>query len=250
MIQNFVFNGARIVNAQASFFKLESCNAQGADESVRVRADGQDLGLYLPGDSIRLPSAKVQWEITPVKATAVGMVRLGMGDVGSSRITGTVRVEDEGVERTLRGEQYIIYQRSGGVPGKHRLVGVTAGSRIVVIKKCAFNSAVDGVGVVFSGTAAPTDGYGPGMPNVRNKRIGGALAQAVRFFAEAAGATPTTVEVPGFDGMFSIPFKAGVQYEMPLTTPIVLAPGMCFGVSSPAPNQEMTIVLDIEERMV
>lgn len=96
MLQTFnVPAGGRIVNAKASFFRFESASAGGSDESIRVRADGQDLGTYLPGDSITLPVDAKSWELTPVTPTATAIVRLGVGGVESSRVFGSMRVLDE-----------------------------------------------------------------------------------------------------------------------------------------------------------
>lgn len=95
MLQTLNFVGPRIINAKGTFFRYESGTAGGADESVRVRVDGQDLGLFVPGDSVELPGPVGQWEITPVNLTTSGIVRIGLGKVSSSRLSGTVRVVDE-----------------------------------------------------------------------------------------------------------------------------------------------------------
>lgn len=95
MLQSFSFNGARQIDAKASFFRYDSGSSGGGDESLRVRADGNDLGLYLPGDAITLPAPATRWEIVPVIAACAGTVRLGMGSIASARLSGTVRVIDE-----------------------------------------------------------------------------------------------------------------------------------------------------------
>lgn len=95
MLQNFAIPaGGRIVNAQADYFRYESCNSSGLDETIRVRADGSDMGMYLPGDQIELPIHAISWEITPVTPAATAVVRLGVGRVRSSRVSGNTTVID------------------------------------------------------------------------------------------------------------------------------------------------------------
>ncbi|OWQ83843.1 hypothetical protein CDN99_25595 [Roseateles aquatilis] len=96
MLQNLYFGaGGRQIDAAASFFRYESGSAGGADESIRVRADGSDLGTYYPGDGIELPVQAGRWEIIPTSPNTTGIVRMGVGRVTSARLAGTVRVLDE-----------------------------------------------------------------------------------------------------------------------------------------------------------
>jgi hypothetical protein len=95
MLQTLNFGaGGRQINAAATFFRYESGSAGGADESIRIRADGNDLGLYFPGDAIELPIQATTWDITPVNATTAGIVRLGLGRVQSARLVGNVKIID------------------------------------------------------------------------------------------------------------------------------------------------------------
>lgn len=94
MLQTLNFNGPRQINAQATFFRYESGSAGGADESIRVRAGGSDLGLYWPGDSVELPEAVSIIEIVPTTPSCAGVVRVGLGRVQSARLAGTVQVID------------------------------------------------------------------------------------------------------------------------------------------------------------
>ena len=102
MLQTYTFTGAgRQIDAKARFFRYESGGAGGADTSIGVRADGNDLGRYLPGDEITLPMDAKRWEIAPVSAACAGIVRLGIGSVRSSRVAGSVEVIDGGKARSL-----------------------------------------------------------------------------------------------------------------------------------------------------
>ena len=93
MLQTFtVLAGGRQIDAKANFFRYEMAGLDSADQYIRVRADGNDLGAYLPGDSIELPIFAKRWEIVPASATQTATVRLGHGKVTASRLSGVVSV--------------------------------------------------------------------------------------------------------------------------------------------------------------
>lgn len=95
MLQTLSFNGPRIINAAATFFRYESAAVDSVDQGIKLRADGADLGIYYPGDSVELPSRAKQWEISPLAATGGGVVRLGLGRVASARLVGVVAVSNK-----------------------------------------------------------------------------------------------------------------------------------------------------------
>jgi hypothetical protein len=104
MLQTVNFQaGGRLINAAATYFRYESGTAGGADETIRVRADGNDLGTYLPGDYVELPVMASTWEVIPIAAQTVGIVRLGVGRVGSARTVGVVRVVDSERDKVMAG---------------------------------------------------------------------------------------------------------------------------------------------------
>ena len=128
MLQTLNFlAGGRQIDAKANFFRYETCNAFGADESIRVKADGNDLGLFLPGDFVDLPIFATRWEVVPVTLSAIGTVRLGAGKVGSSRLTGNVRVLDGERDKVLSGNCFrgIVSQNGGAIAAA---VGIYNGS--------------------------------------------------------------------------------------------------------------------------
>ena len=99
MLQTYTFSQAqgatRQIDAKGVFFRYESGSAGGLDDSIRIRADGNDLGLFYPGDDVTLPVPCSRWEIIPVSTGASGVVRVGMGQIKSGRLAGNVRVVDE-----------------------------------------------------------------------------------------------------------------------------------------------------------
>ncbi|KQW76586.1 hypothetical protein [Methylibium sp. Root1272] len=175
--------------------------------------------------------------------TVTLMIHEGRG--GSRRQPGVVRVVDENVEKTNRETQYFGLSRRVGSATKVGLVGVIAGSKSIVIKRFSYTAAAAGICTLFSGTGAPTDSYL--TLGVRNKKIGAADAQALRFSALAATINPTGVEVPGVVLLMTIYAAANVLTEFPLTTPLVVPAGYCFGISGPAINTEAGFGFDVEE---
>lgn len=93
MIGTFTFGGTgRQVNAYGQSFRYERGNSQGNDVGIRVRADGQDLGVFEPGDNMVLPMAASRWDITPVSTFLTGTVRIGPASMSTSRISGEVSI--------------------------------------------------------------------------------------------------------------------------------------------------------------
>lgn len=96
MLQTFnVPAGGRQIDAKANFFRYESSDMAGADETIRVRVDGSDLGTYLPGDSIRLPVDGKRWEVTPASGAQTCIVRLGLGQIETARLVGIVAITNK-----------------------------------------------------------------------------------------------------------------------------------------------------------
>jgi hypothetical protein len=167
--------GGRQVNAKARFFRYESVSGGVADESLRVRADGNDLGSYLPGDSISLPADAVNWELLPSDNQARALVRLGVGGVGSSRVFGTVSVIDGERNKVLAGKCYrggaTQAGGGGGNPTVELFNQAGSGQNLFVQAVRAGFALADAYGVATTTTRLPTAG---GSTN--NLRRGGPAA--------------------------------------------------------------------------
>lgn len=87
--------GGRQLDMVADFFRYDTAGQAGADETLVISADGNNLGSYLPGDSLKLPSTAKRWTITPANPTQTAMLRFGLGEIWTSRLVGNVRVIDE-----------------------------------------------------------------------------------------------------------------------------------------------------------
>jgi hypothetical protein len=158
MLQTFnVPAGGRLVNAKARFFRFESVGVDGADQVLRVRADGQDLGTYLPGDSITLPVDATTWELTPASATQTAIVRLGIATVQAARLVGFVTVTN----KIGAGVQQVEGFGGGLLPNGFLsgTVAVAAGlnPRGLLIRRCGVGATAGGGGTSeIRMIAAPT----------------------------------------------------------------------------------------------
>lgn len=139
MIQQYGFSGAgRIINAAGRTIRYESGTAAAGDESIRVRADGQDLGLMLPGDSARLPRQAQLWEVVPVDANCNGVVRVGPAEFESSRSVGTLTIGETKYPRTLKHRSFVMSQSAdadvGDVTPRFQLWNPAASGRALIVQ--------------------------------------------------------------------------------------------------------------------
>lgn len=237
MLQSFDVpaKGAQIT-AQGNYFRLEAVNAAGADESVRVRADGQDLGFYLPGDSITLPVSAVRWEVVPITQTATAEVRIGVAGVQSSRMFGVVSVVDSAFNRVIAEQAYACRISLPAVAAQWGVASIRnpAGSgRRVSITKLAIGTNTPGIASLNTWTGDVSGGI---VQTIVNKRRGGA-ANAVSIIA--MGSVAAQAGSPILSGFFSSQLSS-----MILAEPIVLEPGQ--SVALQADTQNMQILGGIE----
>lgn len=246
MLQTFTIPSlGRQIDAKASFFRYESGSAGGLDESLRVYADGQDLGTYLPGDAVRLPVPASRWNITPVNPALVSTVRLGIATVETARLVGNVRVIDSGADKTEALAQFLNSTRVAAQAAAVGLSVLVAGARRVAIKR---------VQIAAGSTEAVFFGYGSGAPgtvlssvSANNKRVGGPGSSATVYSATSVVSTPTPLELPGYIFGGRVYAQAYVTLELALTTPIILQPGQCFLVNGAVINREICGNFDFEE---
>lgn len=86
MIQTFLVPTAgRQIDAAGNFFRYESADVGATDQTIKLRIDGNDLGTFLPGDSIELPIMATRFEVIP--ATGAATVRVGVGRITTARMT-------------------------------------------------------------------------------------------------------------------------------------------------------------------
>lgn len=249
MLQNFgVPAGGRQISAQASYFRLESVEAFGGNESVKVRADGQDLGEYLPGDSIRLPGGMTAavWEVVPVNPLAKAVARLGVGGVESSRVFGSVKVIDSGHEKTRGGAQFMHTVTSVAGPGVVSVCGVVAnGGKTCVVKRMQVASSAGGIVQVFR-----TNGQGSAnasFSSMANKMLYSGNSESQLVVGSTLGGAPSAGEVPAWNYWLTFYVPPNQQMEVPLSTPVVMSGGVGLLVSGWVVNRDVSVLLDVEE---
>lgn len=246
MLSSFDFLGPKRINANGRFFLYYSAsNPTGLDERIRLFADGKELGLLAPGDFVEeLPSEVNEWYIEPLSALVPGRVAIGDGKLRSNRLTGNVRVIDDGIARTLTGLG--AFGASGRVADATRfgIAGLFANGAAVAVNRLQLSASATGRVIVFSGTAEPT--LVPSFTSGNGKIIGTTVAAIRRSTGLAVAATPTVGEAPGYVGMFGVNVTANAQTEVPLKNPLYIPAGAYLGVVGPAINTEVTMFFDAE----
>lgn len=225
MLQTLRFPaGGRIVNALATFFRYEEAAAEQV-QTIRVRADGQDLGEFEVGDSVELPTAAKSWEIAPQSGTLVGYVRVGMGRVSSQRLTGMVQVIDGGRQRTLNGSAVAGRDSATAAAGNVPFVQLwnpTGSGRRAVIKSMV--ASVSAAGDVFAGfvTAQLTPGA-----LMRQKLSSGTWGQT----RIQVGAYGTGVWTANILSIWQQPVSPSIAAPIKFDEPIVVEPGAGFALA-------------------
>lgn len=252
MLQTLNFQaGGRTINAQATFFRYESGSAGGGDEAIRVRADGQDLGLYYPGDSIELPTAAAYWEIVAVNAATAGMVRLGVGRVQSARLVGVVSVVDKSSASTMADSQFCASYTAGASAGQGSIVLLAASggsAKRLAVRSLMVSSATAGRVFVYTGT-----GLGSLVPAglLRSKYMQAASqSNSVQARASAfntAAGLPSVGELLGAATWYGPYVPANTPVQLIVGAPIVIEPGRVLGISAETLNRDVSCWIEVEE---
>ena len=247
--------GGRQIDAKANFFRYESCNSNGADESIRVKADGNDMGLFLPGDYVDLPIYATRWEVVPTNAAVMGTVRLGAGKVGSSRLTGTVKVIDQSIDKTIYGNQFFggstnIADATNQVAVSLRIsaAGIAAGKKIA-IKNISFVTPLSGDFILNIGTAPGSSTNGSAPYPGHNKLAFGPPPVGI---VHAALAAPSTLLAAGeMSGGLQIGARlaavAATTLQIGFKEPIVISGSQVFAVLGIVANRQIGAGFEWEE---
>lgn len=146
----------RAVNAAGIFFRYESAGGEGMDPGLRVRADGNDLGVYLPGDAIELPGVAKQWEFQPASCSAV--IKVGMGKISTVRSTlvGSLSISNQVPNQVAMTSSRKTVTTGGGV-----VIAAAAGRRYALLQN---RDATVPIALCFGAPGAFVDGLliGPG----------------------------------------------------------------------------------------
>ena len=224
MLQTLAFPaGGRQIDAKATFIRYESGNAGGLDTTIKVRADGNDLGTYVPGDSVELPVFATRWEIVPVTPACTGVVRLGLGRVTSSKLTGVVEIVESGKERTKAGLAFFDNGFIANAPatnfGTVQLFNPAASGRRVIVQKLTTScDQTTTVNFAFTATQAATL-----RRKVVSKLSGGAAGQSEIRTENGAASLAVSAQLQRA-------VQANVVNLVDLREPLVLVPGQGLAV--------------------
>lgn len=243
MLQTIDFKGARVINAAASFFRYEFGSANGEDEGIRVRADGQDLGIYWPGDAVELPALCNSWEIVPNSAVTKGVIRLGVGRVNSARLVGSVEVIDTAKSTTMQNLAFVSTMTATGGAGQFGTVQIwnpgNTGKRLIIEEIGLF--AAPGVSVAIGWNAASV---GTVQAAVGSKLAGGAQSSVSWRQKQDHAADPfALLTVANFAIIMG---ASGFQSFTP-KRPIVIPPGFGFLVACRTAAASITVMPELIE---
>ncbi|MFN3812160.1 MAG: hypothetical protein ACK4S6_16265 [Roseateles asaccharophilus] len=239
MLQTLTFTGVgRMIQMQASFLRYESGSAGGADEGIRVRADGSDLGTYYPGDAVELPRECSAWEIAPNSGACAGIVRLGVGRVQSARLVGNVRVIDAERDKVAAGVCFrAAPSATGNAPVCQIYNPAASGKNLFIMSARGGALAADSWGVRV--TATQHAGIASQAPNLS---VGSSVAPVALIRTDA---TSAAVAAPRFyaSGYMQANQDAGVEFRRPLMIP----PGFGIDFYINAPSNTLRANFEWEE---
>lgn len=246
MLQTFTFTGTgRQIDAKGTFFRYESGAAVGADASLRVMADGNDLGTYQPGDAIRLPVEAKRWNITPTSAACVGTVRIGVGRIESARLLGQVEVIDTSRALTESGVSFaggMGYTASAGYFSRVALCNPVASGRLLVVEHVSVSSA--GAQSIFIGFGAiPADSVANG--SYSNKLVRGVPPAPVSLLRAFDAATFLGGNSGGW---FTRNLTAGQGESIKLTAPYLIEAGKALLVTGSVVATHIDVSVETQER--
>lgn len=240
MLQTLNFNGPRQINAAATFFRYESGSAGGADESIRVRADGQDLGIYWPGDAVELPVQRTTWDIIPTTQTTAGVLRLGNGRVSSARLVGTVRIIDGERDKVTAGQAFrMIAQATTGAAGTAMLQAwnpVGSGKNVYINGVSIGSSAADNY-TAFT-TTTPNNSFAIKSRSLDVSAVDGITES--RF-------DNTNQSLLNPRSLASGYLQASADRELRFVRPVLLRPGYGLTIQAATVTTTLRATWDIEE---
>lgn len=195
-----------------------------------------DSGFYVAG-------AFQRFEVMNVYATAQTVrVAYGSGTGGSRRQPGTVRVIDQGADKTLLGAQF-----AGGyshTPPATRAAWVgqqASASKRIAIKRLLVSASTAGLVSLQYATSVSGTGYTANRYTIASKLYGGADSGANLF----TGTDQSTIA--GARLLADVLLVANQSIEVPLTTPVILPVGCCLIVMGVQGDRTTQALFDYEE---
>jgi hypothetical protein len=224
MIQQFTFDGTgRQIDARGVTFRYESGTDAGGVTDLKLWIDGNAVGTLSPGDLLELPEAGKRWEVKPVSSSCVGVVKIGMGKITTTKVAGVVSTVDGGRARSIEGAAFIfsanVTSNVGGVSTAQIFNPAGSGKRVIV-KSSRISLASGGAwGVTWKNAPAGAQNFGCSVvPKSFDKQTSAAQAYGQN----------TSAAVPANDWPYSLctaTVTASSVDAVVFQEPIVLEPG-------------------------
>lgn len=241
MIQQFSFkDGGRDVNAKGSFFRYESGSDGSGITDIRLIIDGNDVGTFVPGDSIELPSSARRWEIRTLSPGCAGLVKIGEGRITSAKLFGVVQTVDAGRARSVSGQSFMGSPYMSPAASNYGFVQLfnKVGSGRNVIVNGLWCIASNPVGFQVCSNASA---IGSVLLAASSKLIGSPDSQAV----ELRGAVNTSNAAFGVGPVFMWGGSTPASFTpVRLAEPIILPPGRGLVVKNTSVNQDLGVTFD------
>ncbi len=240
-------------SAGAYFEIIDSTGAISVNFYDRNGSRTKDLELNAVLSGTYVSGPFVRFEITNTYGVAQNVTILyGAGNGGSRRSPGTVRVIDQSRDLTNAGSQYLALCPVAANAGLFSIAGLRAVTKNVYIKRLQIMASLAGQVSMWACNGDPTNNAANYANATAPKLVGQALGVTRGLRGYAAGAAPTSIELPGVTNYGQLLLSANTPTEVLLTSPIALqsAGGYGFCISSSAVNTQLILYADLEENVL
>lgn len=238
--------GTYILNVMGSQALVKSA----AGGTVEIVTESGERFVCDEGQGFELPKGQTFRQLRIVNRQAVanaGLIFVGDDNFIDKRITGTVRVVDQAVDKTRIGNQFWGTIGQAANAGAVSIITLQPqAGKALVVKAISIASTTAGNVSIGKATGLGTASPGPAV-FTGNKVLGGASSSMKYAVGFAAAATPTAGEVPGYSLLTTVPISASSPFELPITTPIYLEFPNSLIVNGLAVNRDIAALFDFEE---
>ena len=217
---------------------------------IGIRLDGGDKYACLEGQGPSMQAGKEFGDVTLSNSNAVamsGFLFIGDDRFEDTRITGNVRVIDQGADKTLLGFQFWQQLAISAAVGAGSIIYMTAGTgpKRISIKAMSVQSTIAGaISIGYAMGGGTLIGAGAAM---NSKIVNGGGGQARVGGANCAAAQPSNAEVNGFGLVGAAYVAANTSAQVILTTPMILQGANVIVISAAALNRDVSVLFDFEE---
>lgn len=220
---NLAVNASQQVSQVGNYVYYSSGSAGGADPSLKIKTDGGQEYILLPGQGFNLGTVNFNSLFITNAAgqqTIIGKLLIADGGFFDNRVTGQVEVIDGGMARTLGDVAFMGIGGSAASAGKYSSVHLfnPTADKAIILKRLSASSQAGGSLFVSPVSAAAANLSG----NAKSKRVGSATVSnaAIRWDQTAAQYV---------DRYFVQNIAANAIYDLKFEEPLAIMPG--YGVA-------------------